>query len=558
MSDAGPDRDESDLKPLLEPLAIRDGVLTLWGWGVSLVVRDRHLVVSDGVGSDRTLRIAKGPSKLKRVVILAESGGMVTLDALDWLRDAGAALIILDRKGDVREAFGARRIDDVRLRRTQALAPVSGLGLELIRLLLSMKLAAQADALARLPHVDVSVAEALRAAATSVAQAPTAAIAIETEAGAAGLYWAVLAPLELRFVTRDAKRVPEHWKRIGLRQSGLSNTPRHATAPAHALWNFGYALLEAETTVALMAAGLDPGMGVLHADVPLRNSFALDVMEAARGTVDAFVISFLLDHVWRYVDAVELVAGDCRLAPALAYRIARELTLRRAVEGVVSKVVHLVFAGYDRKADIGVERLALRIVPALQIRNRFEAKGLSPSGSVSPGSPVAKSALKSRAMKITRATQSAIAIARDRRCLDCGSNIGTSRAKSCPTCRPGRILMQRERTFANFEGVGAKRIAELRKSGRDPTNTPEARRKRSASTGVSARANRDWVDDGSTDTIDYERDVLPYLPAIPLRVLSKVTSISSSQWSLIRSGKKRAHKRHWAALIELIHARRPG
>jgi len=546
LNHSGPDRDESDLKPLIEPLAIRDGVLTLWGWGVSLVVRDRHLVVSDGVGSDRTLRIAKGPAKLKRVVILAEAGGMVTLDALDWLRDAGAALIILDRKGDVREAFGARRIDDVRLRRTQALAPVTGLGLDMIRLLLSLKLAGQADALARLPHVDVSVAEALRAAVTSVAQAPTAAIAIETEAGAAGLYWAVLAPLELRFVTRDAKRVPEHWKRIGLRQSGLGNTPRHATAPAHALWNFGYALLEAETTVALMAAGLDPGMGVLHADVPLRNSFALDVMEAVRGTVDAFVIGFLLDHVWRYVDAVELVAGDCRLAPALAYRIARELHVRRAVEGVVSKVVHLVFAGYGGKADMGVERLPLRIVPALQIRDRFEAKG------VSPGSSVGKSALKSRAMKITRAAQSAPADARDRRCLDCGSNIGTSRAKSCPTCRPGRILMQRERTFANFEGVGAKRVAELRKSGRDPTNTPEARRKRSASMRVAARANRDWVGDGSTDAIDYERDILPYLPAIPLRTLSKITGISGSHASLIRRGKKRAHRRHWAMLLELI------
>jgi len=538
MNHTGPDRDESDLKPLLEPLAIRDGVLTLWGWGVSLVVRDRHLVASDGVGSDRTLRIAKGPAKLKRVVILAESGGMVTLDALDWLRDAGAALIILDRKGDVREAFGARRIDDVRLRRTQALAPVTGLGLELIRLLLSLKLAAQADALARLPHVDVSVAEALRAAATSVAQAPTAAIAIETEAGAAGLYWAVLAPLELRFVTRDAKRVPEHWKRIGLRQSGLGNTPRHATAPSHALWNFGYALLEAETTVALMAAGLDPGMGVLHADVPLRNSFALDVMEAVRGTVDAFIIGFLLDHVWRYVDAVELVAGDCRLAPALAYRIARELHVRRAVEGVVSKVVHLIFAGYGRKADMG------RIVPALQIRDRFDVN------------PAAKSALKSRAMKITRAAQSAAAIVKERRCLDCGSNIGTSRAKSCPTCRPGRVLMQRDRTFANFQGSGPKRLDELRKSGRDPTNTPEARLKRAMSVGISARANRDWVDDGRAEGIDYDRDIVPYLPAIPLRVLSKVTSISSSQWSLIRSGKKRAHKRHWATLIELITQRR--
>ncbi len=545
MSDK--DSDESDLKPLTEPLAVRDGVLTLWGWGVKLSVRDRHLVVSDGVGGDRTLRIAKGvaasgTAKLKRVVILAESGGMLTLDALDWLRDAGAALIILDRKGDVREAFGARRIDDVRLRRTQALAPVTGLGPDIIRLVLSQKLSGQAESLTRLAHsapgggapfVDTSIVEALRAAATSVAQAPTAALAIETEAGAAGLYWAVLAPLELRFATRDSKRVPDHWKRVGLRQSGLGNTPRRATTPAHALWNFGYALLEAETTIALMGAGLDPGMGVLHADVPLRNSFALDVMEAVRGTVDAFVINLLLDHVWRYVDVVELVAGDCRLAPALAFRVSRELHVRQAVENVVSKVVHLILAGYGRKADMG------RIVPALQVRDRFD---MSP----------AKSALKSRAMKITRATQSASAIVKDRRCLDCGANIGMSRAKSCPTCRPERILVQRDRTFAKFQGSGAKRLAELRKSGRDPTNTPEASAQKAKKNATHYRLNAAWADDGSLEGVDFTRDILPLIVNLSIGRIAKMMGLSQAYCSHVRSGKVVPHRRHWKTLLTLI------
>ncbi len=527
------DRDETDLAPLVEPLATRDGVLTLWGWGVSIAVRDRHLVVTDGVAADRrSLRIPKGPSRLRRLIVLAESGGSVTLDALDWLRDAGAALIILDRRGEVREAFGARRIDDVRLRRAQAVAPVTGLNLDFARLVLSMKLSGQADALAPLSHVDSSVAEGLREAAMSVADAASLSVAIEAETGAAGLFWAVLAPLQLEFVTRDKRRVPDHWKTVGWRQSGLGGTPRRAVCPAHALWNFCYALLEAETTIALMRMGLDPGMGILHADEPNRNSFSLDVMEAVRGTVDSFVVGFLLDHVWRYTDAVELVEGDCRLAPALAYRIAREVKLRRAVEHVVSKVTHLFAAGYDRKVASG------HIVPALQRRDRLDF-----------GPVVAKSPLKSQAMRITRASQNGSAATKKRRCLDCGSSIGASRAKSCPTCRPARILVQRERTFDRFRGSGPARLAELRKAGRDPTNTPKAKAKKAKKVATQYRLNSAWIDDGSLDGIDFARDILPLIAKMPLVRMAKMIGLSQAYCSLIRSGKVVPHRRHWASLL---------
>src|SRR5207253_9221064 len=59
-------------------------------------------------------------------------------------------------------------------------------------------------------------------------------------------------------------------------------SPRSAATPAHALLNYLYALLEVEARVACLTVGLDPGLGVLHADLRSRDSLACDVMEAAR------------------------------------------------------------------------------------------------------------------------------------------------------------------------------------------------------------------------------------------------------------------------------------
>ncbi len=347
----------------------------------------------------------------------------------------------------------------------------------------------------------------------------------------AGLFWAVLAPLALQFVTRDKRRIPDHWRTVGWRQTGLGGTSRRAVCPAHALWNFCYALLEAETTIALMTVGLDPGMGILHADEPRRNSFSLDVMEAARGTVDSFVIGFLGAHVWRYTDAVELIEGDCRLAPALAYRIARELKLRRAVEHVVSKVAHLLASAYGRKVASG------HIVPALQARDRHDL------------GPVAKSTLKSRAMQITRAAQSTSLPTKERRCLDCGSSIGTSRMKSCPMCRPARVLVQRERTFERFRGSGPARLTELRKSGRDPTNTPKAKAAKAKKNAAHYRQNAAWIDDGSLDGIDFARDIFPRIAKMPVGRMAKMIGLSQAYCSNVRAGKVVPHRRHWLTLL---------
>lgn len=76
--------------------------------------------------------------------------------------------------------------------------------------------------------------------------------------------------------------------------SFLGRSRRPAKDPVNAMLNYGYALLKAELTGALQAAGLDPYIGFLHRERYGRESLALDLMEEFRSImVDNLVVKFI-------------------------------------------------------------------------------------------------------------------------------------------------------------------------------------------------------------------------------------------------------------------------
>ena len=119
----------------------------------------------------------------------------------------------------------------------------------------------------------------------------------QCEAKAASVYWNAWTNVPIRLRTRDLSRVPARWTRYESRKSTLSEAPRAATNPINSLLNYCYSLLESESRVALLGAGLDPTLGVLHADQRNRDSFALDAMEPIRPAVDVFVLDLLEERV---------------------------------------------------------------------------------------------------------------------------------------------------------------------------------------------------------------------------------------------------------------------
>jgi hypothetical protein len=108
------------------------------------------------------------------------------------------------------------------------------------------------------------------------------------EARAASIYWNLWKNVPVRFARRSPQRLGPNgrgqtdlWLTFGQRASLLTGKPHRATTPGNALLNYLYALLESEMTVALLAAGLDPGIGMFHADIDGRSSLSLDAIEAA-------------------------------------------------------------------------------------------------------------------------------------------------------------------------------------------------------------------------------------------------------------------------------------
>ena len=121
--------------------------------------------------------------------------------------------------------------------------------------------------------------------------------------------------VNLKYVLQDEKDVPDHWKRFIQRRSPLTNSQRNAANPANAMLNYLYAILEAESRIAILTMGLDPGMGLLHRELRHRDSLALDVMEAIRPQVDGWLLEFLENMHFRRKDFFERRDGSRQPCP---------------------------------------------------------------------------------------------------------------------------------------------------------------------------------------------------------------------------------------------------
>ena len=145
---------------------------------------------------------------------------------------------------------------------------------------------------------------------------------LDAERAAAKLYWEAWTEVTVRFPRSDIAHLPEHWRTFGQRASLITGGPRTATNPANAILNYLYALLEAETIFGCHALGLDPGLGIFHTDREGRASLALDLMEACRPAVDAYLLAMLSQRTLSRRDFVETPEGGCRIAPRLAEQLA--------------------------------------------------------------------------------------------------------------------------------------------------------------------------------------------------------------------------------------------
>jgi CRISPR/Cas system-associated endonuclease Cas1 len=134
-----------------EEIQLSSGIFVASGYGLRISVWRGRLRVEDGVGRQRrTVLLHRATSRLKRLVVIGHTG-FVSLDAIRWLADINASFVQVDPDGRVLAAVHRLGTDRPRLRRAQARALDSELGLEIARQLVSEKVAGQRAALEALP-----------------------------------------------------------------------------------------------------------------------------------------------------------------------------------------------------------------------------------------------------------------------------------------------------------------------------------------------------------------------------------------------------------------------
>ena len=266
--------------------------MTLFGFGLKIRVDRGHLILEDGIAEDRREgRFSRVRHGLERLIVIG-ADGMISLAALRWLADQNASFCMLVRDGPVLAVTGPVRPSDARLRRAQARADLSGAALVIGRELISRKLAGQ-EHVAREGFRDGSTADKIAEYRTQLTKAAGIPDVRRIEAQAAQLYWSVWSDLPVIFPKADLRRVPAHWQRFDARRSPLTESPIRSANPPNAMLNYLYAILEAESRLALAALGLDPGLGFIHADDERRDNLACDVMEAIRPLCDSLVLDWI-------------------------------------------------------------------------------------------------------------------------------------------------------------------------------------------------------------------------------------------------------------------------
>jgi CRISPR-associated endonuclease Cas1 len=488
----------------------RDGTLVLDGYGIHVSVERRHLVVSDGVGRQRRSgRFARATSHLERVVVLGHSG-YITLEALRWLSDVGASFTQVDLDGRVLVATGTRHVSEARLRRAAA-GVERHKAVDLGRWIIGLKLDGQEQLLKRRFGERPRAAEAFTRARSELIGAGSARELLRVEALAAGAYWGAWADVAVNFVTRDRSRVPVSWLSFGGRASPITGVARRAGNPANALLNYLYAILEAECSVALCALGMDPGLGLFHADQRGRASLACDVMEAARPQVDGHLLDFLQRRRFTVKDFSERGDGTCRISIPLA----RELA---TTSGYWISLVAPV-----------VEELARRL--------------LGPAGR--DFTPVLTSERRIAAQNAHRErphSSPALRHTRQDVCETCGSAT-PPRRRFCPACLPERQAVALHRLAeAGAEARTARAAVGLTitEGGRAALREHRARH---------AALAVEWdAVHGKPDVTRYWGTVFPLVQAASVRQLAKRSGLSMSYCSDIRRGLKVPHAQHWESL----------
>jgi CRISPR-associated endonuclease Cas1 len=492
------------------------------GFDVKVLVRNGALTICDGVAEHRRERAFPKVAAPERLVVTGD--GFLTTEALEWCRAQATAVIVVAR-GEVLLGASPAGRNDARIRRAQALAAGSPAGLAAVRHLLCAKVGGQAKVLREVFGAE-DAAQTLADLAESIGVSEDVETCRQLEAVAAAAYfatWAGHPATAVGFVAHDRRRVPPHWSVYDSRRSaitGAANTNRLAERPLNALLNYCYRLTEAEARFASVRLGLDPGLGVLHADAAGRDSLALDLIEPVRPAVDRFVLDLVAERTFHKRDFVERSDGHVRVAAPLTHELATLMpTWRRAIAGHAEAVAHLFADQVVGKLVKGTPLTNAKATSAqAAVRRRKTAAARAKAEAINTEHRLAQPIRRPKTTDVERAATLFAT------CIDCGGPLARSRHVRCPAC---------------WE--------------RQPGQSRDARKRRGRSIAMARTELERWKAEHPHANADPEafEPVHAGLAAVKLSAIAAACGVSKATASAWRAGRYVPPLRHWEALAAL-------
>jgi hypothetical protein len=392
------------------------------------------------------------------------------------------------------------------------------------------------------------------------------------ESRAASIYWKLWESVPVRFARRNPQRLGsngrwrsgrhESWLTFGPRSSLLTGRPHRASTPGNALLNYLYGVLAGEMSVALNAAGLDPGIGMFHSDIDRRASLALDAIEAVRPYVDHWVLNYLSSSVFANRDFNELPDGEVRLTPPLNAHLAHTAALwRKTCEPVSDWLARSFDHAVDAGAVLSADSRAIRLPKQGTLTRLRSQRPVAPLG------PLPNIRGTGRGHNPISLQAGVAESPVPRMCAECGKLLDSRRRKFCSeTCAVAFHLA----TTVQDPSAGSAAVS----SNSVPSkhgNADKARRHlalrrawiaQHAAPGVAVPSGErnTWPTTSGADVAQlrdwFATTVRPLLAKCPLADICNATGLSTGYVIRVRHGRI-PHPRHYSALAQLVGVELP-
>lgn len=306
--------------------------LILCGHAAHIRVDHGSLLIKNGFThypqKQEIVRLFPGDAKLPDRIVMLDGSGGISFDALNWMSEQQIDFVRLNWRGEIANIGGnSGYCGNPELIRVQNSVKGTKKEIEIARFLIFRKIKASIETLKCGFPFSNSPRLAIERLQKCLAQTgnPKIFLSIRNilgiEGAAAAAYFSAWQGLPLSWAGTAKKPIPDSWFEFSNRKMGWRKNSNNARHPVNAMLNYGYGITTNKIRGQIIAAGLDPRIGVLHGNTKNRIPLVYDLLEPLRPEIDRTILRFAFTHTFTPGDFTISRWGGCRLNPQMVKAI---------------------------------------------------------------------------------------------------------------------------------------------------------------------------------------------------------------------------------------------